>query len=148
MDLQDVNIRLITSSYSAGMSDDTSDTPVRPVSRGHSRQLRRRLRAARLERGLTLQHVADFIAKAEGLKSLTDAAVSQWESFKRHPPVNLMAAWARAVGLRLIVDLDDRSGERVPVLLHPRTADLAREIDSLNDDDRAYIEDTVRRIRR
>jgi transcriptional regulator with XRE-family HTH domain len=126
--------------------DDTAAEEIRYT--GHSRQLRARLRAARIERGMTLQNVADGIAQRLERESLTAAAVSSWETFVRHPAIDVMAAWARVVGLRLVVDLDDAKGERIPVLLHPRTADIAREIDAAPEADREMIRQFVERLTR
>jgi transcriptional regulator with XRE-family HTH domain len=102
---------------------------VSSTATGHSRAIRARLRAARIEQGLSLQTVADRIAEILGRESLTAAAVSSWETFARHPPIDMMAAWARAVGMRLIVDLDSADSPRTPVLLRPETVDMARALD-------------------
>ena len=74
--------------------------------------------------------------------------MSAWEQFIRHPPIDVMALWARTVGLRLIVDLDDADGRRVPVLLRTDTAELARAIDTLPESDREVIRAMVARMDR
>jgi transcriptional regulator with XRE-family HTH domain len=113
---------------------------------GHSRQLRRRLRAARLRLGLSHGQVAERVAKRLGIDSRTGGSISHYEEFRRHPRIDVMAAWARAVDLRLIVDLDDAEGKRIPVMLRHRTADLARVLDNATDEDFEMIQDIVYRI--
>lgn len=103
---------------------------------GHSRHLRELLRGLRAEAGLTQQQVADRITSRLNLeRPLTSAAVSEWERFGRHPPINVMAAWARVLGRRLVVQIDDASGDRVSVLLRRESADLARTLDQMSGPD-------------
>ncbi|MEQ1571433.1 MAG: hypothetical protein ABMA64_37750 [Myxococcota bacterium] len=98
--------------------------------------------------GLTQQQVADKITERLQLeRPLSGSAVSEWERFGRHPAVNVMAAWARVVGLRLLVELDASTGPRIPVLVRPETADLARSIDLLSDEDRALVSSMVSRMK-
>jgi transcriptional regulator with XRE-family HTH domain len=113
---------------------------------GHSRQLRLRLRAARKRLNLSHEEVAERVAKTLEIDSRTGASISHYEQFRRHPRIDVMAAWARAVGLRLIVDLDDARGKRIPVMLHPRTAELARVLDNASDEDFALARDVLYRI--
>lgn len=112
----------------------------------HTRALRDRLRRARKDLGLTQQQVADRICARLGIEKLTGAAVSEWERVNRQPAIDVMAAWARSVGLRLVVELDGAESARIPVLLNPRSADLARAIDLLSDDDRVLVESVVSRM--
>lgn len=102
-------------------------------STGRSRQLRERLRAARERRGLTLEEVADEIAKLLGLERFSAASVSHYEQFRRHPPVDIMAAWSRSVGMVLRVELDDVDSDRIQVLLRPEVARLARAMEAVQD---------------
>lgn len=126
---------------------DAQNTPLSEAS-GHSRHLRSLLRAARERVGLTQQQVADKITERLQLeRPLSGSAVSEWERFGRHPAVNVMAAWARVVGLRLLVELDASTGPRIPVLVRPETADLARSIDLLSDEDRALVSSMVSRMK-
>ena len=113
---------------------------------GHSRQLRLRLRAARKRLNLSHDDVAERVANTLGLDAKTGGSISHYEQFRRHPRIDVMAAWARAVGLRLIVDLDDADGKRIPVMLHARTAELARVLDNASDEDFAMIRDIAYRI--
>lgn len=116
-------------------------------SSGHSRALRSRLRAARERLGLSGDAVARRIQTIIGDdEPVHRGTISNWETFKRHPRIDVFAAWARAVGLRLIVDLDAADGKRIPVLLDPETAEVARELDLLTPEDRKIIAATVRRM--
>lgn len=122
---------------------DAQDSPLPEVS-GHSRHLRGVLRAAREKMGLTQQQVADRITDRLQLeKPLSGSSVSEWERFGRHPAVNLMSCWARVVGLRLMVDLDAGTGNRIPVLVRPVSADLCRTVDLLSEEDQATIRNVV-----
>lgn len=130
-------------------ADDVTDPTGIPRT-GHSKKLRDRLRAARKSRGLTQQQVCDLIM--ERMPDwygrdvhVADSTLSSWEKFQRHPPVDVMACWARVLGLRLIVELDDAKSTRVPVLLHPKTAEVARVLDNLSEDDFKWVVETVRR---
>lgn len=126
---------------------DAQNTPM-PESSGQSRHLRQVLRAAREANGWTQQQVADKITDRLQLeRPLSGAAVSEWERFGRHPAINVMAAWCRVLGRRLIVQLDESTGERIAVLLRPSTADLARAIDLLSDADRALVQSMVDRMK-
>lgn len=122
---------------------DAQDSPLPEIS-GHSRHLRGVLRAAREKLGWTQQQVADKISDRLQLeKPLSGSSVSEWERFGRHPAVNLMSAWARVVGLRLLVDLDSARGDRIPVLVRPRSTDLVRAIDLLSDEDQTTVRNIV-----
>lgn len=122
---------------------DTQNTPL-PEQTGHSRHLRGVLRAARVKAGLTQQQVADRITERLQLEQpVSGSSVSEWERFGRHPSVSVMAAWARVLGLRLIMDLDSGTGGRLPVLVRPQSADLCRTIDLLSDEDQATVRSVV-----
>ena len=117
---------------------------------GHTRQLRERLRIAREGLGLSQRAVGIEIANRLGrAKPYTGAVVSLWEKLEAHPPVDTMAMWARVVGLRLVVDLDEAAGVRVPVLLRPKAAAVARLLDLLSDEElaaeEAYLDGKIRR---
>lgn len=117
-------------------------------STGHSRHLRDVLRHARERLGLTQKQVADAIAAhLDDGRSFTGSAVSEWERFQRHPAIDVMAAWARVVRLRLMVELDDGNGQRVPVLMSRRAAEVARSLDQLSDSDLDMIKSMVERMR-
>jgi transcriptional regulator with XRE-family HTH domain len=137
------------------LSDGVQDLGGEPmpddvaVKTGHSRALRERLIKAREARNLTQPDVVREIARIiDDGRTWTPAALSAWENFNRHPPVDVMAAWARAVGLRLVVDLDESGGRRIPVLLQPDTAELARAIDAMTDDERKALRLLLGRIRK
>lgn len=114
-------------------------------STGHSRELRARLRAARLREGLTLEQVAGRIAELLGLESFSPAQVSHIEQFRRHPPIDVMAAHARAVGLRLVVDLTSEESDEVAVPLAPRVAWIARALKGADEEILDVIETILKR---
>jgi transcriptional regulator with XRE-family HTH domain len=114
---------------------------------GHSEALRSKLRAARERRGLTQPELAQLITEElKRPKPLAPSALSQWETFDRHPRIDDMAAWARVLGLRLVVELDDAQGKRIPVMLSPEVAEVAREIEAADEEDRQWAIDTIRRM--
>lgn len=97
---------------------------------GHSRELRDRLRERREKLGLHQKAVGELIGR-------TGASVSAYERFEQHPPVDVFAAWARSLGMRLIVDLDD--SERVPVAVSPDLVETVRALNRLSTDDREIV---------
>ena len=102
-----------------------------PYSTGHSRHMRAILADARRRLGLSAQDVADRIAALMLKDSFTGQSVRQYERFERHPPIDVYAAWARAVGYILKIDLDPIDSGRSMVLIHsPDAATLARELDA------------------
>lgn len=129
----------------AVMTQKSETEPTLDPAQEHYRHLRNQLREARKRAGLRQEDVAQRITEMLQLdKPLTDAAVSAWETFTRHPAINVMDAWARVVGLRLVVDLDAVTSSRIPVLLRPETADLARTIDLLDAEQRTALEVVLR----
>lgn len=115
---------------------------------GHNKHLRDLLRAARERIGLTQQQVADRISDRLNLeRRLTGGAVSEWERFTRHPAIDVMTAWAEAVGLRLVIELDGASGDRISVLVRPESADLPSQIGLLTPADRALVQNVLARFK-
>lgn len=84
-----------------------------------AKKLRSELALARTRLGLSQQEVADRVALRVGLDSLSKQAISQWERFETQPRIDELAAWARAVGMRLdltlLADEDDRATVRIPL---------------------------------
>lgn len=115
---------------------------------GHSRHLRNVLRAAREKRGLSQREVAEAVTArlSDHDKHISSTSISAYETFTRHPPINVMAAWARVLGFRLIVELDDAASQRVVVSLRPRAADVARLLDLLPDPDLAMVQGMIERL--
>lgn len=114
-----------------------------------TRRIRQRLKARREALGLTQEQVAELISQDPNREGppLGNTAVSNWETLRRHPKLDDMAAWARVLGMRLIVDLDDIESDRVPVLLPPgRAVELAKALTTLGEEDFAYVEALVRRL--
>jgi transcriptional regulator with XRE-family HTH domain len=122
-----------------------------PVERtGYTRMLRERLRAARVARGLTQKEVAADVAKRIG-ETVGHSTISNWETMFRQPRIDEFAAWARAVGMRLVVDLEPSDSPRIPVMLDRDTAELAKAIDRLPAEQRqavsAIVEQFIRHAR-
>lgn len=130
------------------MSVAEEDEVKAPKSTGASKMLRTRLRAKRLELGLTQQEVVDRIASITGERAPNRSALDHWEHFRRHPPISTYAAWARALGLRLVVELDDATSERVPVLVPREMAEEIKAYTLLSPQDMAMVADMVRRLTR
>lgn len=82
-------------------ADVSEQTPKRT---GHSKALRLKLRAAREERGWTQQDLANRIGEYLSKPPPSIASISMWEGFDRHPSIDTMAAWARVLGMRLVVE--------------------------------------------
>jgi hypothetical protein len=57
----------------------------------------------------------------------------------RQPRIDEFAAWASAVGMRLVVDLEPEDSERIPVMLRGDNAELAKLVDRLTDDQQAAV---------
>ena len=112
----------------------------------YSRHLRKIIRVARIDRGMSLQDVADAIAEITGEEPLSRQTIHHYEMFKRHPRIDMMAAWARAVGLRLIVEVVGLEDERIAALIRPRTARVAYLLDLLSDEDLETVEAIARRL--
>lgn len=112
-------------------------------STGHTRQLRKRLREARESLDLSLEDVAEMIRVGLNKDAFSPSSVSHYEHFRRHPPVDVMAMWARSVGKRLVVDIVDADSDRKQVLLRPRVARLAMALDLANDAQIAAIEAVI-----
>jgi len=142
----------------------------------HAKWLRGVLVAERDRRGWSLSQAARAIARelqavpsdtpGRRGKGLTKQSLQAWEEFRVQPKIDQFAAWARAMGLRLEVDLAPRDESTViarvpqdvadialeltlvPAEERARIVGLAREIAKLDVDDREYIAETVRRIKR
>ncbi len=106
---------------------------------GHSRALRKQLREKRENLGLSQEEVGRRIAALLDTKAeYGRSAISNWERFKKHPSVDAFAAWARVLGVRLLVDIVDDSAATIHMA--PGRAESAREYALLDDRDAAYIE--------
>jgi transcriptional regulator with XRE-family HTH domain len=119
-----------------------------PVERtGYTRMLRERLRAARIARGMTQKDVAVEVQRRTG-RTCGDTTISNWETMARNPLVDEFAAWARAVGMRLVVDLEPEGSQRIPVMLDRDSAELAKAIDQLPPEKRAAVQAIVDQLTR
>lgn len=111
---------------------------------GHSRRLRLLLKERRLERGLSAQEVADRVAEELGKTSLSSTAIYNWERFERHPGVDAYAAWARVLGMRLHVDLEDaRRGRRLMPVSSPEAAEVLLAMEAATPEKREAIRNLV-----
>lgn len=119
---------------------------------GHSRRLRAVLKAAREQQGMSARDLADRIAEhltrldralypdAPAHRPKHSNTIYMWERFENHPSISDFAAWARVLGYRLIVDLDDAHDGRTSVLLDSREAvHIARTVDMWPVDKRASL---------
>lgn len=94
--------------------------------------LRKQLRQRRVDLGLSQQEVADRTAEEWGeVGSLTKQTISSWERFVDQPRIDAFAAWARAVELRLHVQLYDPSVERASVRVPPHMVDTCTVLAAL-----------------
>lgn len=112
---------------------------------GRSRSMRNILRRAREDLGMSQVDLAEKLV--HNGKPLAPSTVSSWENFTRHPAIDMMAMWARAVGKRLVVELDDADSPRVSVLVEPGNVDLVRAVDLLGDEERGAIRSVVNAMR-
>jgi transcriptional regulator with XRE-family HTH domain len=115
-----------------------AELPVKPTT-GYSANLRQRLRLRREHLGITQQAAADMIAKEAGLDGMTKATLSKWETFQSHPRVDMFAAWARALGLRLYVDLRNPDDGRQHILVSEEVGRLASLLEDMAPEDRAAL---------
>ena len=125
------------------MARTTSDLPRT----GNTERLRKILKAAREDRGLTQQEVAELISKAlPGEEVRSGEAVGGWERLRRDPKVNVMAKWARVLGYKLFVDLHPEDEDRVAVLVDPEIADAVRALQAATKRDREVVLGLIRRL--
>lgn len=125
-----------------------------PGSSGHTERLRAMLREARERQGLSAREVCARIGarlreRDPAAKDPHENSLYSWESMKRNPTVDNMAAWAYAVGLRLQVDLVPRGDRRYPTLLATAEAvAVARLVDQMGADQRRAMLAVARGFRR
>lgn len=96
----------------------------RPPPSGHTETLRIALREARDRLGLTQRDIAERLARDFGIE-VTDSAVGNWERMEREPTIAEFAAWARVVGLRLVVEVEPAQSPRRAVMVAPELAEVA-----------------------
>lgn len=91
----------------------------------HTRWLRERLRDARKEQGLTALEVdRRIVAALKEERKPNPQRIYHWENLAAHPSIAAYAAWSRALGFRLVVQLVDAGSEARSVLV--RSDDAAR----------------------
>ena len=141
--------------YRQGVPDGARGTGVdqRPgdeVGRGtdHALWLRGVLKAERIRRGWSLQETADAVAKEMGRRSLSKQALQDWEEFETQPKIDAFAAWARALGLRLEVDLVTPGDGWVSVRVPEDLATTSRQLAALPPADRQVVMDMIARLQR
>ena len=109
---------------------------------GHSRALRHQLREKRESLGLSQEEVGRRVAAMLDTKAeYGRAAISNWERFKKHPSIDAFAAWARVLGVRLLVDIVEDTNNVIQVA--PERAEKAREYALLDDRDAAYVDELL-----
>jgi transcriptional regulator with XRE-family HTH domain len=120
------------------------------VGRGtdHARWLRSVLKAERIRRGWSLQETADVVAREWGRDKLSKQSLQDWEEFKTQPKIDAFAAWARALGLRLEVDLVQSADPSVAIRVPIELADVCRTLSVLPPADRQVIIDMITRLQR
>lgn len=94
----------------------------------HALWLRGLLRAERERRGWSLSQCARAVAREMGKANLTKQSFTRWESFESQPRIDQFAAWARALGFRLEVDLVPADAPGVLVRVPADVAAAAREL--------------------
>lgn len=120
-------------------------------SASHSRDLRRILRDARERLKLSAEGLGERIAAELERYDAEDPApphpntVYAWEKFRRHPNIDRFAAWARALGYRLVVELVEvGSAARAIMVRTDEAAEAARRIDRLDTASRKRVIDAIR----
>lgn len=114
----------------------------------HALWLRAQLIGARKARRWSLARAAKAIARELGKETMSKQALQQWEAFETHPRIDQFAAWARALGLRLDVDLIDPEDERVEVRIPPDMLEIVRRLEVLDPSDRELLLPVLGRLTR
>ena len=92
--------------------------------------------------------VGEAVAAILGRPGLTKQAISQWENLKTEPGIPEFDAWARALGMRLHVDLHDEDDKRIEVPVEPGLVETATRLNDLSEEDRTIVSGLVRRLSR
>ena len=98
----------------------------------HAKDVREHLKRARLSLGLTLQDVAERTAVLAGLDRLSRQTVWFWEAGQRQPRPDYLAAWARAVDLRLVLRVVEPDADIVGVEVRPDLVELVDRLKALD----------------
>lgn len=106
---------------------------------GHTRNLRQRFAVSREKKNLSQRQVAERIAQRLGKESHSKASISAYEKMTRQPPIDVMAAWARAVGWRLHVDALPFDDPRKWYAVTPEAGRIAMEIDAADPETRKAV---------
>lgn len=92
-----------------------------------------------------LKHTPAWIAK--GKTTLSKQSISLWERDEVQPGVDELAAWARAVNLRLWVDVYDPMERTVETRVRVDLLRLIHELELLKQDDLKMVRDMIMRLR-
>lgn len=110
--------------------------------------LRRQLRQRREDLGMSQADVGEAIGREIDESPPTKQAISNWERFVDQPRIDAFAAWARAVGLRLHVQLYDPAVERVAVRVPPQAEALCAVMTDLRPEEIAHLLTTAKMLLR
>lgn len=113
----------------------------------YAKLIRSQMRARRKDLDLSLERVGELVAQDLGRSTpYGKSAVSGWERFVYHPPIDVFAAWARVLRGRLHVWVDFSGDDRVRVAVPQDRAQLCREIGRLDAADVEVVRQMVERL--
>lgn len=114
----------------------------------HEGWMRRILKAERVRRGWSLARTAELVARELGRDRLTKQSLQDWEEGVTQPRVDAFAAWARALGMQLEVDLVVPHADEVPIRVPRPLAPSVLLFLSLEDEDRQAVILIIQRLKR
>lgn len=114
----------------------------------HALWLCRVLKAEREKRKWSLQTTADAIAREAGRESLSKQSLTKWEDAETQPKMDDFAAWARALGFKLEVDLVIPEEQAVSVRVPEEVAHACRQLATLDPVDRQLVVAVISRLQR
>lgn len=113
-----------------------------------AQRLRQILKSRRAALKLRQEDVAILAAEHLGKASLTKQAISQWENAQTQAGVDELDAWARALGMRLRVDIYDAEDQRAGVMVDPPLVESVMRMNDLSGEDREIVIGIVKRLSR
>lgn len=116
-------------------------------STGHTKGLREQLRDERKHRKLSTEAVAELIVKrlaeqvaeqvaagepVDADPTLSGESLRLYEKMERNPKINVFAAWAHVLGMKLVVELDRAELGRTNVMIKtPEAIEIAKMVDAM-----------------